>query len=197
MFLRYLFTKKKISLWRAFGISLWFLLYKMGICKDVLNIRKFGFKVFSNWSKEIMNELIGGFYQDSLSLNLNPNVVDRLKNHQLQDDTVVFLSATLEEIAGYLAKMLNVKFVVATKLEFKNGIYTGRMTGEVPYGENKFKLAQEFVTKNSLAMQGSLAYGDHYSDLPLLNYVDRVVLVNPDKRLKKLAILKSWEVINN
>ena len=197
LFLNYLLRKNKISLMKAVLIYSWFMLYKLGFCKDVFRIRQFAFKVFRNWDKEIMNRLIKGLYHDVLSLNLNLKVINRLKKHQSQNDTVVFLSATLEEIANYLAKEFNVNYVIATKLEFIEGKYTGNISGEIPYGKNKVKLAQEFLEKNSLILKESLGYCDHYSDLLLLNHVNKAIVVDPEDKLKRIALTKNWEILIN
>ena len=144
-----------------------------------------------------MSRLIKSFYYNALSLNLNLKVIGRLKKHQSQNDTVVFLSATLEEIADYLAKIFNVKYVIATKLEFKEGKYTGNMLGGIPYGKNKVKFAESFIAKNGFNLQGSFAYCDHYTDLCLLKYVNNPVVINPDSQLKELALLNKWEILTD
>ena len=107
----------------------------------------------------------------------------------------VFLSATIEEIALYLAEVFNVNHVIATKLEFINGRYTGQIQGEVPYGENKVKFAKDFIKKNALNLIGSFAYCDHYSDLYLLKYVNNPIVVNPDHWLKRFALSNNWEIL--
>jgi len=122
-------------------------------------------------------------------------MIDRLRKHQSQKDTIIFLSATLEEIANYLAKMFNVENVIATKLELKEGKYTGNMLGKIPYGENKVIFAKIFIFENNLNLRQSIAYCDHFTDLSLLNFVNHPIVVNPDKRLKKIAILKKWEIL--
>jgi HAD superfamily hydrolase (TIGR01490 family) len=197
LFLIFLFKRRKILPWKALVIYLWFILYKLGLCKDIIKIREFAFKQFYNWDQNEMSVLIDEFYHSYLSANLNQEILNRLKGHQSKNDVIVFLSATLEEITKYLAGKLNVKHVIATQLELKEGKYTGNMVGIIPYGTNKTKFAQDFINKNGLNFKRIVAYCDHYSDLSLLSYVNQPVVVNPDNKLKKLALLNKWEILVN
>ncbi len=195
LFVKFLFFKKKMSTWKVSVIILWFLAYKMGIVKDVVRIREFAFKVFEGWDAATMNQLMDQFYEKYLSLNLNPSLIERLKMHQLRGDVVIILSATIKEIAEYLARNLNVNAVIATELEILDGKYTGKIKGDIPYGEIKSKFIEEFILKNNFSLNETYAYADHITDLPMLKLVRRPVVINPESKLRVIAKDLGWEIL--
>jgi len=66
--------------------------------------------------------------------------------------------------------------------------------GKVVYGENKVNLIKNFVKQNCYDLKLSYSYSDHYSDINLFKMVEYPVIVNPDNKLKKVALLKGWEI---
>lgn len=195
LFLKLLIEKRKIALWRGFLIYLWFLLYKMGLTRNVIGIRKFAFKTFSGWSQGSMHEVIAEFSNEIVSKHLNYKIIERLKRHQSRGDVVVLLSATLKEIADNLANKLNVRWTLATELEINNNKYTGEIDGEIPYGCSKAEFVRNFIASHHFSLEGSYAYADHISDLPVLQMVEKAVVVNPSRQLKAIAELEEWEII--
>ena len=76
---------------------------------------------------------------------------------------------------------------MGTELWTFRGKYTGYMYGRNCYGSAKrYRLYTEsFFPKHS---DKNRAYSDSISDLPLFDFADIKVCVNPDKRLKSHAL---------
>ncbi|MFH1422079.1 MAG: haloacid dehalogenase-like hydrolase, partial [Planctomycetota bacterium] len=78
--------------------------------------------------------------------------------------------------------------------EIKDGKYTGNIKGLVSYGIYKIERIKEFIEENGFSLAGSWVYTDHISDLQLLEMADNKCVVNPDKKLKRLAEKRGWKL---
>lgn len=124
-------------------------------------------------------------------------VIVRLRDHQSKGHVILLVSGWLEPSLLLLGAHYKADGVVGTKLEIKDGRYTGRIVPPVITGADKDYYARKFFSENKLDIdwESSYAYADSITDTDLFNMVGHPVAVNPDDKLHKLAISKSWEVI--
>jgi phosphoserine phosphatase len=64
-----------------------------------------------------------------------------------------------------------------------------------PFGRDKLALAAALCRERDIALGDCAAYGDSIYDLALLRRVGRPVAVAPDARLRKAALTRGWEII--
>ncbi len=74
------------------------------------------------------------------------------------------------------------------------GAYTGEVSAEHPYGEEKAALACRFAREHGVDLSRSYGYADHHSDAPFLRLFGYPVCVNPTPRLRTLAAAAGWAV---
>ena len=73
---------------------------------------------------------------------------------------------------------------------------TGRYTGELAfyaYGEQKAEAIRGLAQRLGLNLEGSYAYSDSVTDVPMLAAVGNPVAVNPDKELRREAEERGWQ----
>jgi HAD superfamily hydrolase (TIGR01490 family) len=126
--------------------------------------------------------------------------------HGKKGHEIVFLSGTLEPLAGEVAQAMeavlaeqgifSVIRVCATRLEEVDGRWTGRILGEAMFGEAKARAARRMAAELKLDLTQCHAYGDSLSDQWLLAAVGRPVAVNPSKELARIAWRRGWPVLN-
>lgn len=131
--------------------------------------------------------------------------IQRVTWHAERRDTIVIVSGTLEFLARGAARELEmilsqsgftVKIhVCATRLEEKDGRWTGRILGEAMFGGAKARAAGRFATQMGCDLKRSYAYGDSAQDRQLLEAVGYPCLVNPPPGLSRLAQQKNWQVV--
>ena len=191
----YLFQQRIIRFSLLIEIILWFFFYKIGFIKNTLRFReKIYLSIFNKMSVNAATKIFDDFYNDKVAGNLYKFSVDRIREHLSNGDELVLLSATLENIVIRIAKGLNIKHCIATSLIIKNNLYTGEIDGVVPYGMNKLQLAEDFVVNNNLSLSECFAYADHNSDYFLLNKVSFPNVVNPDRKLRLIALKQKWPI---
>jgi phosphoserine phosphatase len=75
----------------------------------------------------------------------------------------------------------------------------GRYTGDIEfyaYAENKAAAIRDLAEREGYDVTASYAYSDSVTDLPMLESVGHPSVVNPDKALRKIALARSWPVLD-
>jgi len=124
-------------------------------------------------------------------------VIARLREHQSKGHVILLVSGWLSPYLELLGAHCKADGVVGTKLELKDGHYTGQIIPPVITGADKDSFAREFFTSNNISVDwdASYAYADSITDTDLFNMVGHPVAVSPDEKLLSLAQLKGWEII--
>jgi HAD superfamily hydrolase (TIGR01490 family) len=126
-----------------------------------------------------------GFYR--------PNVLARLREHQAEGDRVVLVSGSFEPPLRPLADALGVDALYCTALEIDRGVYTGTISAAM-IGDDKRHVVESYLA--DLDPQApSWGYGDHSSDLPLLERVESPIVVGSDPTMLDLAGERGWPVL--
>jgi phosphoserine phosphatase len=89
---------------------------------------------------------------------------------------------------------LNLTGALGTVAEAVDGVYTGRIVGEILHGPAKGHAVRDLAELENLDLDRSWAYSDSYNDIPLLTAVGNPVAINPDAKLRKHARENNWPV---
>ncbi|MBM3268674.1 MAG: HAD-IB family hydrolase [Candidatus Sericytochromatia bacterium] len=84
---------------------------------------------------------------------------------------------------------------IATRLEFRDGMATGRMLEPVVFGSNKGRLIREYAAARGWDLEEARAYADSASDQAMLGVVGRAGVVNPTTRLARIARDYGWQIL--
>jgi len=190
---RYLYKKGKVKFYFFLKIFLWFLLYKLNLVRDVFTIRKKIFESFAGWKVSEFDTLVKECFEKEIKPRIFPEGLKLIQLHKRENYEIILTSASLSNVVEVLREELGTTFTLSTKLAVEKGRFTGKISGLIAYGENKVKMAKELVHTNKMSLEGSYAYTDHISDLPLLELVDNPVVVNPDRKLRKIAMKNNWQ----
>jgi HAD superfamily hydrolase (TIGR01490 family) len=107
---------------------------------------------------------------------------------------VWLVTATPAELAKIIARRLDLTGALGTVAETEDGVYTGRLVGEVLHGEAKAAAVRALAAREGLDLAHCSAYSDSINDLPMLSMVGRAVAVNPDSALRAEAKQHGWEI---
>ncbi|HEY8304784.1 MAG TPA: HAD-IB family hydrolase [Solirubrobacteraceae bacterium] len=124
-----------------------------------------------------------------------PQMLQRAYNHQEAGRRVYIVTAALQEMADLLARVLVFDGGVGSRLEVRDGRYTGRAAAPFNYREGKVLSINELAQREGLDLSSSYAYSDSESDLPMLRAVGHPVVVNPDRELTRIAKSEGWEIV--
>lgn len=94
-----------------------------------------------------------------------------------------------------VARDLGVDLVKCTRMEVKDGKFTGKIIEPTCWGEGKAVAGRELAETYNLDMQKSFFYTDSAEDLPLLEIVGNPRPINPDTKLSTLAFQNDWPIL--
>ena len=130
--------------------------------------------------------------------------VARMEWHARQGHEIALVSGMVKPVAWLAAMALECELeargvakeilVCATRLEERNGAFTGRVIGDANYGEAKSKAMSVLAKTMQIELRESHAYGNTLHDLPMLGAAGRAHAVNPGRELARVANQRDWPI---
>jgi HAD superfamily hydrolase (TIGR01490 family) len=125
-----------------------------------------------------------------------PEMLEEVYSHQDAGRPTFIVSAAGDELVQLLARILYMDGGIGTAYEVgEDGLFTGELGGMFMYGEGKVEAMRRFAAEHEIDLEGSYAYSDSVSDLPMLRAVGNPVVVNPDEELGRIAREQGWRVM--
>lgn len=119
-----------------------------------------------------------------------------LQQHRDAGHTLVIVTATNRFITEPIARELGVPHLLATEAEHDGFRFTGRVAGVPCFREGKLSHLREWLYEENVTPSETWFYSDSHNDLPLLEYVDHPIAVNPDAVLTDIATQRNWPVMH-
>jgi len=119
---------------------------------------------------------------------------DLAQMHLDAGQQVWLVTATPYELAITIAHRLGLTGALGTVAESVDGIFTGRLVGEILHGPGKAHAVRSLAIREGLNLKRCTAYSDSYNDVPLLSLVGTAVAINPDGALRDVARKRGWEI---
>jgi HAD superfamily hydrolase (TIGR01490 family) len=118
-----------------------------------------------------------------------------LEEHRARGLQPVLVSGSMVEILRPIARELGVAHCLATRLVVQDGCYTGEIEGPQMIGPGKAEALHAFLEAQGGDASECFAYGDHISDVPMLEAVGHPVAVGADPELTGYARERRWELL--
>lgn len=144
--------------------------------------------------EKTLQEFAAGVFENHLQSLLRPEIVSELQFHKNRDAELVILSSAIVEICSPVARHLDMDSFICSRLEAKNGLYTGYPEGAFCIGREKRLRLEEYCSRKGYSTGQAYFYGDSMSDLQALSAVGHPVCINPDRKLERVAISIGWDV---
>ena len=109
---------------------------------------------------------------------------------------VVLVTGSLDVTIAPLARYLDVVDVITNRLEMKDGYATGKLLRPVVAGPGKARILADDARENGDDLAECHAYSDSFSDVPMLSVVGHPQCINPDKKLRRLALAYQWPILD-
>ncbi len=150
-------------------------------------------KLTAGWEAEKVRAVVSEVLEEVITPLIYAEALELIHDHRAAGRLICIVSSSPEEIVEPLAKMLDVERWIATRPTIVDGKYTGELDFYA-YGESKPEAIRELATEIGIDLEGSFAYTDSETDLPMLEVVGNPVVVNPDKSLRRLADERGWGI---
>ena len=107
---------------------------------------------------------------------------------------VWLVTATPYDLAAIIARRLGLTGALGTIAESTDGVFTGRLVGDILHGAGKAHAVRALAAREGLNLKRCTAYSDSVNDVPMLSLVGTAVAVNPDSELREVARERGWEI---
>jgi HAD superfamily hydrolase (TIGR01490 family) len=156
-------------------------------------------KVLLQMTKGWERARVAAIVEESLAGIVEPIIyseaMDVIDHHRAEGRVVVIVSASPQEIVTPLSRYLGADYAISSRAEVDaEDRYTGAMAFYA-YGPHKAEAIHDFADEHQIDLEGSFAYSDSASDLPMLECVGHPIVVNPDRSLAAVAKERGWEAL--
>ena len=141
-----------------------------------------------------LEELGEEIFDEGMAHRIWPGTRALAQLHLDEGQRVWLVTAAPIEIAQIIARRLGLTGAMGTVAEHVDGVYTGRLVGELLHGPAKGEAIKALAAREGLDLARCSAYSDSINDLPMLSLVGDPVAINPDARLRAKAKEMGWRV---
>ncbi len=146
------------------------------------------------WSVELANKA-GEIASHDLIELIAPFAPALIAEHKSELRPLVLATTTPWHLVAPFARLAGFDDVIATRYDVRDGYFTGRLDGRFVWSGWKLAQVKQWARDNSISLKDSFAYSDSIYDTPLLSAVGYPYCVNPDNRLRALAIARRWPTL--
>ncbi len=153
------------------------------------------YKNYKGFSEDRLVVLGQEIFDNVIRPNIFEGATSLVERSRRQGHDQILVTGALDVITEPLADFLGCDHFVANRLEIKDGIATGNLEKPLIAGANKALWVRQYAEEQGYDLDGSFAYADSGSDIPLLSVVGHPCAVNPDFEMKKNARAYDWPVL--
>jgi HAD superfamily hydrolase (TIGR01490 family) len=148
----------------------------------------------TGWDVQQVKDIVSETLHDLIDPIIFDEAATLIEEHHLAGRDVVIVSSSGAEVVEPIGEMLGADRVVATRMVVEDGQYTGDIDFYA-YAENKAAAVRELAEQEGYDLEGSYAYSDSVTDIPMLEAVGHPFAVNPDRALRREAVARDWQVL--
>ncbi|WP_060681382.1 HAD family hydrolase [Virgibacillus halodenitrificans] len=175
-----------------------------GIINGKNAFKKEFFKAFAKGFRGKTKQEMDTFFEKLVDLGkteVHTELIDRIKEHQSNGDTIILLSGALQPFLEAFVKevdLKNIHIISTTLAYYPNGVCTGEL-GNIVNGEGKVTEVKKWIMRakkeghiSNEELNEIWAYADSETDIPLFQLADYPVVVNPTPAMKQVAVNNAW-----
>lgn len=133
-------------------------------------------------------------YDELMADKIYPGTLELARRHLDAGQRVWLVTATPVELAQIIGRRLGLTGALGTVAATEDGVYTGRLVGELLHGKAKAAAVRALAAREGLDLRRCTAYSDSVNDVPMLSVVGTAVAVNPDGQLRDIARRRQWQI---
>lgn len=192
MYQRGFFTKKDIS--NFVMANLRYRLSGVENKEEIAKIQGAACEFFRGHDASVIEKMGLEVYDQYVSPALWQGTIEIAHKHMNHGEEVWLVTATPKDLADLIANRLGFTGALGTVAEVKEGIYTGKLIGQLLHGPNKAVAVRALALEQGIDLANSYAYSDSHHDIPLLQAVGNPRVINPDTLLQIHALKENWPI---
>lgn len=154
------------------------------------------FKRYKGQSEDRLRYFAQELFEDVIKPAVFPGTYELIEKSRKLGLRQVVITGALDLSVQPLMEHLGITEYVTNRLEFVNGMATGRLLPPVMASATKASWIRTYTEREGISLSDSYAYTDSMSDLPMLSIVGHPAVINPDMRLRQTALHHDWPILN-
>jgi HAD superfamily hydrolase (TIGR01490 family) len=160
----------------------------------VTNAKSTALAFIAGWQVDDMERLCEEIFDELMADRIWSGTRALAQLHLDAGQRVWLVTAAPVELGRIIAQRLGLTGAIGTVAEIRDGVYTGRLVGDLMHGPEKAAAITALAIVEGLDLQRCAAYSDSVNDTPMLSTVGYAVAVNPDPALRREARKRGWEI---
>jgi HAD superfamily hydrolase (TIGR01490 family) len=148
----------------------------------------------AGWRVEDLERLSNEIFDERMADRIWSGTLAMARLHLVAGQRVWLVTAAPVELGRVIASRLGLTGALGTVAEVEDGVYTGRLVGDLMHGPAKVEAITALAKAEGLDLERCSAYSDSVNDTPMLSAVGHAVAVNPDTALRREARRRGWEI---
>jgi|SRR5690625_4151015 len=127
--------------------------------------------------------------------DFNNKVLSRMDQHSQDGVYNMVVSGTFTPLLIAVMKSFPIDKIIGTKIPLQHGTIASDVKINHIQANLKNDAIHAALSDKQIDWANSFAYGDSFSDLSVLELVGNPVAVQPDEKLKAVALERQWEIL--
>ncbi|WP_116964461.1 HAD family hydrolase [Fastidiosibacter lacustris] len=163
---------------------------------DMLGFSRFILQPLIGYSSDDLQKIFNNFAEYIVNECTYPEAYHTIQKSIAQGGKILLISASIIDIVRPIGLLLGFEEdnIIGVQSIKENGVITGEVLEPLSFAEGKVYHYQQWLAQQQKLFKNSIFYSDSINDAPLLEIVDQAICINPDPKLKKLALKNGWEI---
>jgi HAD superfamily hydrolase (TIGR01490 family) len=162
--------------------------------EHVADAREAALRIIAGHTVSEIQQIGEEIFDEAMAPRIWPGTRALAQLHLDQGQRVWLVTAAPIEVAQIIARRLGLTGALGTVAEHVEGVYTGRLVGDLLHGPAKGAAVTALAAREQLDLMRCSAYSDSFNDLPMLSLVGDPCAINPDTRLRAHAREAGWRI---
>lgn len=194
LYTKYRRDKGEASLLDALRVALWATQYTLGVI-DAPKVARKALESFRGREEAWLEKSCAEWFPKYVLPEVQQAGRRAVAAHREAGDFVAIVTGATRYVAEPVAAELGVTHVICSELEIDAaGCFTGHIIEPLCYGLGKIERTARVAEREGFELGEATFYSDSITDLPLLEVVQAPIVINPDRRLRRVAEKRGWPI---
>lgn len=149
----------------------------------------------AGWHRAEIEQLVEETLEEVADPLVYAEALFLIDEHKRNGRRVFLVSASPEQIVRPIGRHIGVTEIIATRIKTDTAGFFLPELELYAMGPGKADAIRELAEREDIDLDGSFAYSDSTTDLPMMEVVGNPVAVNPEKDLRRIAEERDWPIL--
>jgi HAD superfamily hydrolase (TIGR01490 family) len=149
----------------------------------------------AGWHRAEIEQLVEETIEEVADPLVYAEALTLIEEHKSNSRRVYLVSASPEQIVRPIGRHIGITDIIATKVKADAAGFFLPEIERYAMGPGKAEAIVAIAEEEGIDLDGSYAYSDSITDLPMMEIVGNPVAVNPEKELRKIAEEREWPIL--